>query len=369
MQQATPKPMQNSSSNEFSGRFNNFDLLRFVFASLVVFTHSYCICTNVSNEPIHRLSNGQIEASTLAVDGFFIISGYLITKSWEHSKGLIDYVTKRLRRIYPGFIAAIIITIPASGYLGTSDPPNFFRSYRTYTYTYRQFLFRDPILYGTFESSKTPGLPLGSLATLPHELNCYWIVAILGLSGVLRRKRIVLGMFALSLLAYNCYLSAEHHIWGPYIPRLYTYFLAGACFYAYRKHIVLSRAKLALSFLALAATLPAGLSITLPVFGTYLLFHVAYSKSIKLHHFAKFGDLSYGIFIYGYLIQQIVFFKCSSVRNPDLLTFITLPLTYVVAALSWHLVEKRFLRSSPSAIVDEKKNVDNKVELVFASKV
>jgi peptidoglycan/LPS O-acetylase OafA/YrhL len=55
----------------------------------------------------------------LAVDGFFLISGYLITKSFLQSQSATSYLIKRVFRIVPGYLAAfwicVVIVAPLSG--------------------------------------------------------------------------------------------------------------------------------------------------------------------------------------------------------------------------------------------------------------
>ncbi|WP_152596391.1 hypothetical protein [Algibacter lectus] len=63
-------------------------------------------------------------------------------------------------------------------------------------------------------------------------------------------------------------------------------------------------------------------------------------KGIK--DFGKIGDLSYGIYIYSFFIQQLLmwFFKLNTIN----LAVYSLVISVVLAYLSWHLVEKRALR-------------------------
>src|SRR4051795_583952 len=87
-------------------RQNNFDLLRFLFASLVVFSHSYAIVvprSDTATEPLAFLSGRQMSLGTLSVYGFFAISGFLIAQSWTRSRGFGDFLKKRALRLYPGF--------------------------------------------------------------------------------------------------------------------------------------------------------------------------------------------------------------------------------------------------------------------------
>src|SRR5688500_8947204 len=84
-------------------RRNNFDLLRFLFASLVVFSHSYSIVlpkSDAPSEPLAFLTGRQISLGTLSVYGFFVISGFLIAQSWTRSRSFGQFLKKRALRLY-----------------------------------------------------------------------------------------------------------------------------------------------------------------------------------------------------------------------------------------------------------------------------
>src|SRR4051794_2006572 len=88
---------ETAAGKENSGRANNFDVLRLVLAVMVIFSHSFpLLWGDNSREPLMRLTGGQITAGELAVAGFFILSGFLITKSWLQSAGLKDYLRRRI---------------------------------------------------------------------------------------------------------------------------------------------------------------------------------------------------------------------------------------------------------------------------------
>ena len=105
----------------FDQRENNFDFIRLFLAVLVIFSHSYPLGTGseLAGADFNILTKGQVTGGHLAVDLFFIISGFLITASFERSKSIATYLKKRFLRIYPGFVVAmlfgLVIVLPASG--------------------------------------------------------------------------------------------------------------------------------------------------------------------------------------------------------------------------------------------------------------
>jgi peptidoglycan/LPS O-acetylase OafA/YrhL len=105
---------------QFDQRENNFDFIRLLLSVLVIFSHSYALGTGSEiTEPFNRLTHNQVTGGDIAVDLFFVISGFLITASYERTASIAGYLKKRILRIYPGFVAAmlidLLIVLPASG--------------------------------------------------------------------------------------------------------------------------------------------------------------------------------------------------------------------------------------------------------------
>src|ERR1700753_104786 len=86
---------------------NNFDFFRLTLAVFVLFSHCYPLGTgSEAREPVLRLTHGQMTGGAVAVDLFFVMSGFLITASAERSRSLGSYFKKRFARIYPAFLGA-----------------------------------------------------------------------------------------------------------------------------------------------------------------------------------------------------------------------------------------------------------------------
>jgi len=77
-------------------RSKSFDLLRFLFASFVIITHSYALAGTKECDLLCQATGNQMVLSYLGVIGFFIISGYLIFQSLLRSENIISYYWKRL---------------------------------------------------------------------------------------------------------------------------------------------------------------------------------------------------------------------------------------------------------------------------------
>jgi peptidoglycan/LPS O-acetylase OafA/YrhL len=328
-------------------RNNNFDFIRFTLALLVIFSHSYPLGTGTeSHEPFSLLTRGQTTGGAIAVNLFFVISGFLIAQSWEHSRSLGSFLGKRARRIYPGFIAVMFVSaLVICG--GAVSPISFvLNSARL-----------DEFHHATvFASNPYPGAMNGSIWSISYEFWCYLGIAALGATGFIWRKRFILPLFAASLVisvlfrVYGWKISGAMlgQIFGypPFWARLLPLYLAGLVFYIFRNQIRLSRlgALISVGALAISAVLPPLWTLAFPIAGTYLVMWFAFQQRIRLHRFARYGDFSYGIYLYAFPIQQILMQQFGAPVHPWVLFFSAAPLTLIAAVGSWHGVEKWFLK-------------------------
>ena len=344
-----------SSAPSLQTRSNNFNALRFLLAVCVVFTHSYILIPR-SVEIVTRLTRQQENAGGIAVDAFFIISGYLIAQSWLNSKSSGDYFRKRILRIYPGYIVCALLCLFLIGPLAVGSGIRYF-----HTALWQKSLFSLPFLspldVHPFALAPVPSVN-SSLWTIAIEFACYILIALMGWIGAYRDRRSVLGVFVAvftfatlqrllhwhTTFALPLLIGSDFDAW----PRLFTFFLAGMTFYFYRDCIRYTTLGAVVSALVLVVScFVRVLPQTLPVFGTYLLFYIALHPGIRLQNFGKKTDLSYGIYLYGWPVQQLLLKYLPGVFRPLTLFAAALPLACACAYLSWNLVEKPFLKRKP----------------------
>ena len=305
------------------------------------------------NEPFAVLTHGQRTGGEIAVDAFFILSGYLISQSWLRSAGSLDYLSRRISRIYPGFLVAASLGALVVSPLLEPDVAAYWQHFN-----WRQFL---PGLLNLVVQSPETIPSNGSLWTIRMEFVCYMGVLVLGLAGLLARRAWVLGF----LLVGAAILAAQLNLGMPIRvgrvigwliglptlwPRLGTDFLAGTVFYLYRDRISLTATGF---WTALAGLILAGiqpwlqlLPVAIPFLGGYLLLCVGYLGFNWMHDWARRGDLSYGLYLYAFPIQMLLihwFGPWLNPRfdsfNPLILFLAAVPLTALCAALSWRFVE------------------------------
>jgi peptidoglycan/LPS O-acetylase OafA/YrhL len=206
------------------------------------------------------------------------------------------------------------------------------------------------VLPQTFTVAYPDGINLnGSLWSIKIEFECYILLALLGLCGVLRRRSLVLTLcmatFVLRALVGTPYFVEHLPMLGK-LERFYwhlhlgLYFLIGAAFYLYRDRIPYDRRLFwgAAVLVALGAVTHT-FNLVMPLCGSYLLFGAAFSQKPCWPNFAEKRDLSYGVYLYGWPIQLLLVTFLGKNLNPYVLFAIVLPLSCAAAALSWHLIE------------------------------
>jgi peptidoglycan/LPS O-acetylase OafA/YrhL len=318
-------------------RRNNFDFLRWVLAALVIFSHSFPLSIGEGAwDPLQRLTGDQMTFGRLAVGGFFALSGYLILQSRKNSDGFWHFMWKRLLRIAPAFTLCFVVTALVLGYLGAAKPESYFSELRLrglYIQARNLALLGAPSIPPVFAHVPFPGALNGSLWTIPYEEGCYIMVGALWLVGLYRNRWAVLALFVATLIWYTGS--------GSNTSRLLAWFLAGSTLYHFRPPY--QRRWLIVSLAALiVASAVRLLGPALTIFGTYLAFYFAFLPSARFRNFARFGDWSYGTYLYAWPVQQLVVQTLPGIRPLPLFVTATV-VTTIFAAGSWHLVEKRAL--------------------------
>jgi len=335
-----------------AARSNNFGLLRLTFAFFVIVSHSSeLIDGDRSREPFTRLF-GTISLGDLGVDGFFLVSGYLITQSFETSRTVWAYIWKRVLRIYPGFIAAslvcLIFVAPFSGVDLTAVPGD-----EWVKSLFRMILLSPPVLPGAFSGQPHAALN-GSMWTIVYEFRCYVLIAILGLLSVFRRRFLLLIISILLVLAAAAFLSIDLNpqgiLYGLFGTareslRFISLFLFGAVFYLYRDKVRYPNmwAMIAAAFLIASLFNARAAALAIPTFGGFLIFWFAFLPNTpRLNAINRSTDISYGTYLYAWPVQMLLVEFIPDISPMSVLVSATF-FSVVLAFLSWYLVEKPFL--------------------------
>jgi peptidoglycan/LPS O-acetylase OafA/YrhL len=340
-----------------SRRANNFDFLRLAAACTVVLSHSWLIAYGTQrNEPLVWATHNQCSLGLVGVFVFFVISGYLVTESFCRDPKPAGFVLRRAARIYPGLavnglviafiLGPIVTSLSLSAYFGHSGVRTFLFEYAT--------LWPGPLkLPGVlFPTKAVDDLVNGAFWTLCFEVMMYATVLVLGMARLLRLEA-ALALLAVGIAAiwWDEHWSLQ---WLGYLRGwlwMLSHFAAGMVMYFLRERIVFRWYYALAALIPLAATSQFGEFITFfaPSCG-YLTIYAATARYWPRLDYARHaGDLSYGVYIYGWPCEQLVVWLAGGAVAWWGVTLGAVALVLPLAWLSWHGVEKRALRWVRSA--------------------
>jgi peptidoglycan/LPS O-acetylase OafA/YrhL len=339
-------------------RRNNFDALRLVAAVSVVFSHSFVIADGTQDhEPLIWLTGNQSILGLVGVFVFFAISGFLVTQSFEATGNAWRFLAKRALRIFPGlFVATVLSAFVLAPLVTTLWPSVFLLRPEPYEYVIGNTLLDQTVheLPGVMFVNNPIGLEInGSLWTLRLEFAMYLMVLALGLLRLLTvRVALLLVAFGLADLYFN--MLDELEKWGWFFQLLsgwgwlVGFFAAGMVLYKLRHTRIFDGRIALLAFVGLVLSVPLRQFILLfPLFGCYLALWLALNPRLPVIPAARFGDLSYGIYIYGWPLEQAVVWLSGGRATWWQVFLLALPAAAAFAFLSWHLIEQPALRLKP----------------------
>lgn len=337
-------PMNVDDPGRAQRKINNFGSLRLIFASLVIVSHSPELIDGDRSREILTQIFGTLSFGQIAVDGFFLVSGYLIIQSYQNSKSVGDYLIKRIFRIYPGFIVAFIISTLVVGVMAGGD----IRQISPPWEIAKLILLGLPKVPGAFSGLPHPELN-GSLWTIAYEFRCYLLVILFGKLASSRHRAgyavvliILAGLYAEHESVANVHFGEA--VLGNMVGsiRFAFIFFVGGAFYVWRDRIELTNRGAILSALALSALMfsPRMAEPAFALFGGYLIFWYTFKcRTNAISHTVDHIDPSYGLYLYAWPIQNLMIFHYPGI-SPWAVSAITLPLALFFGVSSWFLIEK-----------------------------
>ncbi len=285
-------------------------------------SHSYPIARGKNVlEPLQQFGP---TLGTIAVWAFFGVSGFLILKSFE-CRTLPVFIAGRVQRIFPALIVVSLLSVFLIGPLFTTLPlRDYFAARGTWEYAPRAISLKwvTFALPGVFATNPYPAVN-GPLWTLYYEVFCYVTLALAGLSGLLKRFPLFL------LLCAIAYIIGRDTLYAP----LCVAFVTGMVAYRYRDSIPAWAILIPWAIaLITTAAMPAAVAAT----GLWL-------SGLRAIPFTR-GDYSYGLYIYGWPVQEILVHEMPWL-SPTQLTLLALPTSLLCAVISWHLVEGPAMRA------------------------
>lgn len=332
-------------------RENNYDFLRILAASMVIIGHAYPL-TGSKNPvpgfilyPIHEL----------AVIIFFSVSGFLVTRSADTTKSIANFFIKRLARLLPALITVVLLSIFVIGpLLSTQGPLGLLLDPNSYMYLLNLVFYPVYSLPGVFNSLPYPSAVNGSLWTLPVEFACYVLAAVViaafgkaklfifaTLLAVFVSTSLIFQGNLLRVVLYGSEIGTASGVAG--------YFMAGGTIYLLsKKYKNFLRLDLAIIFLVLWVFSVQSFIPLAQGFGyvavPYLVLAFAESNTPILRRAGRFGDPSYGMYLWAFPIQQLILSSRLAHLSLEMNILLVLILSISAGLLSWHLVEKRSMR-------------------------
>ncbi len=342
--------------SRFGGRDNNFNLIRFLAATLVLYSHSFPL-SGTPGEPLERVAGFSL--GHLGVDVFFVISGFLVTGSLLSKSRLRSFLRARALRIYPALtanavgcaflIGPLMTRLGRGAYFGGIEPWRYAAQNATAWPWGVQYT-----LPGVFERLPVHAVVNGSLWSLPWELTMYAMLSVLGAIAFMRpalldRRRLTWALVAIAACATLGYAVNEtfelsHAFAVVQGLRLTALFFVGAAAYVFRERVPLALPPVLVAcvLLALGSVFGRGLMVLYVLTLPYVVFYLAYVPGGLVRRYNALGDYSYGYYLWAFPVQQCVMtFRPGSSQLA--LSAIAGILTLVLAIASWHLLESPML--------------------------
>lgn len=338
--------------SQLNFRSNSIGFLRLFFAALVVWWH----VTFGGND------HGPIHFGFLAVAGFFVLSGFLITRSFERVGNAGRFMWHRFLRIFPAFWVCLLAA--AFGFA----PLAFFHEHGTlsgfmsqvpspWTYVSQNALLL--INQGTI-GTLLKGLPRTDLFNAPlwsliWEFLSYLTVLVIGVVGLFKRWRCLNLVALLVCYGYTSFAMAtfpsSHLYFGYTIAELGELFWFGGCAYLFRDLVPMRRGLVILCVVAILVASPTKVA---PLFivpcMTYATLYAAMRSPIR--NVGSRVDISYGVYIYGFPVQVLLAIYGLDRFGYTAYLLFTFALTLPLAAASWFLIERPCMALKDLALGD-----------------
>lgn len=338
------------------GRDNNFHLMRFVAAALVLVSHTWPL-TGTPGEPLEAVAG--FSFGHLGVDIFFVVSGFLVTASLFARRSVGSFVRARALRILPALVVSAFGCALVIGPLVTHLPlAEYFARSGTWSYALRNSTTWpwgvQWGLPGVFPHNPGGSAVNGVLWSLPWEITMYAGLAALGVLAVGRTPRLTPRGVGWTLLVTAVVVSVAQGVNEAFSLstrfevvqglRLLALFTTAGSVYVFRDRIPLAFPwfAVALALLVTSARVH-GLPFTLyPVTLVYVVLWLAYAPAGALRLANRSGDYSYGFYLWQFPIEQWIVETHPGIGQWRLLV-LAFPIATALAAASWYLVESPML--------------------------
>lgn len=349
-----------SDTSRGSDHDNAFDLLRLVFALFVVYTHGFFL-TGQTDDPFAVFAKNQTGLGTMGVLGFFGISGFLVTRSFHQRNNWKHFVYSRALRILPGFYLSLVLSAfffsPLVAFLLGNFVSWNIQDAASFIFDNLFVRIRCWSVGTTLSGLPYSGSINGALWSLFPEVLCYGLVLVFGLLGFLQRQRYHVFLFSAFALVIHIVLSWNDpsatplllaptflHLtgWTPFL----VSFMTGSLLFLFRDRLHFEvRGAILWIIGAIILLRFGGWNLLGPVVLPLAVIHAAFIGKFRLP-----VDLSYGIYIFHFPVQQLLATTSLKAFHPFVFIATASIISALVALASWLLVEKPALDRKPRGI-------------------
>jgi len=345
----------NMSSELVSNDQNNFDNVRFGLALIVFFSHTLGLPSSIQLSPYQQYFDADF-----AVKGFFSISGYLVYRSYLNSTCLVNFLEKRIRRVYPAYVFTILFCFVIGIFFSKLSWEEFVVADQTIRYLLSNLSFLNflqPTLPGLFEGNPMQAVN-GSLWTIKVEVMLYLMIPFMALAFKKYQSLVSYSIILLVGVIWVFYFSkVSNWTLGAEMARQFpgqiAYFAFG-CLLATRSNLIKWLPSLSILGILLIVDVPMPylMKIVLePIgFGALTLYLCFLNPSA--FNIGKLGDLSYGIYLFHFPIVQLLIHLQVFALHPVVGVAASLFATLLMSFVSWKLVECKWLKKNSHYLVN-----------------
>lgn len=329
-------------------KHNSFGALKTVLCLMVIVYHAFCI-GGYGKSPLECYG---ITLGTIAVDGFFIISGFLVSHSFSRSGGIAVFFKRRLVRILPQYWACLFISafiLAPTGFL--LEHHGSFKGSDAVVWQAVRYVVSNSLVFirtqtmpSVFCANPLAGVVNGSLWMLFPLLCCYTLLPLV-VRVIAKNTVVALSGFAIAVLLYGVGGRMLHvfsggasgvvwKAWGVY--RLWCCFFAGMIYYRVRALIPYHGGL----FLLIAGLLVASVAGGWFVYVSFLFLPYILLMAAAQRFGCVSVDYSFGLFLYSFPLQQILFVMVQRRVGLELFVVLSVAASFMVALIHFHFLEK-----------------------------
>jgi peptidoglycan/LPS O-acetylase OafA/YrhL len=345
-------------------RENGIGALRLMLAVGVLVSHAWLV-GGFGAEPLVGFGDNTTTLGTVSVVGFFVLSGMLIARSWTLHPSARAFLRNRALRIMPAFWTCLVVTAAVLGPLCYWESHSTISGYpitgvssaARYVFVNAGLYIRQGGIAGTLDGAifRFPppvGVINGSLWTLFYEAVCYLGVMALGIAGLLRpKRRAVPALLTVGLLLLLVYF-VDHStvVMLPTSIRIIHFQVQVLAAFGIGVTMFCFAERIPMGWVPFAAA--AGLTVV-ALYGGWMNYGgfipLAYvfvwlGLRLPVRNLEARFDLSYGIYLYAFPIQQLLAIRSWTRWGVGAYIALTIPVVVLAAAASWFLIERPTLR-------------------------